>query len=410
MNAMPPLQAPVMTERRVGLIGALLVAVGPVSMALFTPAMPEIVRAYGTTEAAVKMTLSLYFAGFAIAQLVAGPLSDGYGRRPVTVAFMVLYLAASVLAFLAPTVEVLIAARLLQGAGAAVGVAIARAIVRDLFTGDRAARIMNLTGMILAVGPAFAPTVGGLTLEVAGWRAIFALMVVLGLAAIAVAHFCLVETVARDPSRIRPGALARSYAMLLGNGYFMLSSLVVAGTVGAIYTQATVIPFVLMDRVGLTPTQFGFGMLMQSGSFFAGTLAVRSLMRRMRAARLVAPGIALVALGSVCLAVLMRIAPPGFLSVMGPIAIYAFGVAFVMPAMTVAAMASFPRSAGAASALTGFMQMGAGVLGGSVAALIGEPVTALATIIPGMGALALVSWLVWRRLPEPAIEMVRPRA
>ena len=153
-----------MSERKVSLIGALLVAVGPISMALFTPAMPEIVRAFGTTEAAVKMTLSLYFAGFAFAQLVCGPLSDGFGRRPVTMAFMGIYLAATLAALLSPTIEVLIAARFFQGVGAAVGIAISRAIVRDLFTNERSARIMNLIGLILGIGPAFAPTLGGVTI------------------------------------------------------------------------------------------------------------------------------------------------------------------------------------------------------------------------------------------------------
>src|SRR5690606_26606591 len=111
--------APVMSERRV----ALLVAVGPLSMALFTPAMPELVSAFGTTEAAVKMTLSGYFGGFAAAQLVCGPLSDGLGRKPVVFGFMLVYLLASLLAVFAPNIESLIAARVLQGIGAAVGVA-----------------------------------------------------------------------------------------------------------------------------------------------------------------------------------------------------------------------------------------------------------------------------------------------
>ena len=156
MNVHPtaPVAAPLMSERRVSLLGALLVAIGPISMALFTPAMTEIVRAFGTTEAAVKMTLSLYFAGFALAQLVCGPLSDGFGRKPVALAFMGIYLLASALALFAPTIEFLIAARFLQGVGAAVGVAISRAVVRDLFTNERSARIMNLIGMILGIGPA----------------------------------------------------------------------------------------------------------------------------------------------------------------------------------------------------------------------------------------------------------------
>ncbi len=97
MISTPATPQPAMSERRVSLIGALLVAIGPVSMALFTPAMPEIVHAFGTTASAVKLTLSLYFAGFAFAQLICGPLSDGLGRKPVTFAFMAIYLAASVL-------------------------------------------------------------------------------------------------------------------------------------------------------------------------------------------------------------------------------------------------------------------------------------------------------------------------
>src|SRR5690606_36087650 len=125
---------PVMSERRASLICALIVMIGPISMALYTPAMPRLVEAFGTTEAMVKLTLSLYFAGFAVTQIVCGPLSDGFGRKPVTFAFMAIYLVASIAAVFAPTIEVLIAARFFQGVGAAVGTTVSRALVRDLFT------------------------------------------------------------------------------------------------------------------------------------------------------------------------------------------------------------------------------------------------------------------------------------
>jgi DHA1 family bicyclomycin/chloramphenicol resistance-like MFS transporter len=392
-----------MSERRVGLIGALLVAVGPVSMALFTPAMPELVQAFGTTEAAVKMTLSLYFAGFAFAQLFCGPLSDGFGRKPITLVFMGIYLLASVLALLAPTIEALIAARFLQGVGSAVGVAIARAIVRDLFTSERSARIMNLIGLILGIGPAFAPTLGGITMELFGWHAIFVLMIIFGIVIVAAAQLWLVETVRRDLSRIRPRELIRSYRTLFGDGYFMSSSLVLAGAIGALYTQATVLPFILMSRVGLTPTEYGFGMLMQSGMFFAGSLVVRSLMGRVGAYRLVPVGLACIAMGSVGMAILLRVVEPTFLTVMGPVAFYAFGIAFVMPAMSTASLAPYPLIAGAAASLSGFLQMGGGLAGGLLIALFANPVTAMATVIPLMGLMAILSWLIWSRLPEPAL-------
>ncbi|WP_309082641.1 multidrug effflux MFS transporter [Chelativorans sp.] len=394
--------APVMSERRVSLIGAMLVAVGPISLALYTPAMPQIVEAFGTTEAAVKMTLSLYFAGFAVAQLFCGPLSDGLGRKPVTFAFMGIYAVASLLAVVAPTVELLIAARFLQGVGAAVGVAVSRALVRDLFTQEQSARIMNLMGIILAAGPALAPTIGGLTMELAGWHAIFLIMLACGFVIVFIVQFWMRETVTRDMSRISPRGLLQAYSQLLRSPYFLASSLVTAGSVGAMYTQATVLPFILMNRVGLTPAEFGFGMLMQSGMFFAGSLAVRPLLRKVSAYQLVPVGLCFIAAGSILLVYFLNTAPPTLLHVMGPVGFYSFGIAFVMPAMMTASLAPFPRIAGAASSLSGFMQMGAGLLGGSIAALIGDPVLAMGVVIPAMGTIAIVTWLFWRRLPEPA--------
>jgi DHA1 family bicyclomycin/chloramphenicol resistance-like MFS transporter len=192
--------APLMSERRVGLIGGLMTAIGPISMALYTPAMPEIVRAFGTTEAMVKLTLTLYFGGFACAQLVAGPLSDALGRRPVTYAFMGVYCAGSLAALLAPNVGLLMLARFVQGIGASAGVAISRALVRDLFQGERSARIMNLIGIILAAGPAVAPTIGGVLLVAAGWRAIFVVMAGFGLTVMLVTATSMRETVCRTAS------------------------------------------------------------------------------------------------------------------------------------------------------------------------------------------------------------------
>nr|WP_312860529.1 multidrug effflux MFS transporter [Mesorhizobium sediminum] len=353
-----------MSERRVSLLGALLVAIGPISMALFTPAMTEIVRAFGTTEAAVKMTLSLYFAGFALAQLVCGPLSDGFGRKPVALAFMGIYLLASALALFAPTIEFLIAARFLQGIGAAVGVAISRAVVRDLFTNERSARIMNLIGMILGIGPAFAPTLGGITMELFGWHSIFALMLLFGIVIVLVIHFMLVETVVRDVSRIRPRALVRSYGQLLRSGYFMSSGLALGGAIGAFYTLAVVLPFILMGRVGLSPTQFGLGMLFQSGAFFAGSLVVRRAMGVYGAYRIMPAGLAFIAAGSLALAVLLRVMEPSFIIVMGPVALYAFGAAFILPAMSTASLAPFPHIAGAARGWAASCKWVAGWLAG----------------------------------------------
>ncbi|MBO6540049.1 MAG: multidrug effflux MFS transporter [Rhizobiaceae bacterium] len=397
---------PAMSERKVGLICALLVAIGPISMAVYTPAMTELVEVFGTTEAMIKLSLTSYFAGFAIAQLFCGPLSDGYGRKAVTFAFMAIYLAASIAAILAPSVEALVAARCVQGVGAAVGVAIARAIVRDMYTSDQSARVMNFIGLVMGLGPAMSPTVGGILTGLFGWQAVFIFMVVAGAILTVVVRTLLVETSVPDPSRIRPAAMIASYRDLLANRYFMSSSFVLGAGIGAFYTQATILPFILMERVGMSAVEFGIGMLLQSGSFFVGGLVTRRLLKRYGAKRIVPLGFACVLLGSALLAVLLRIQEPSYLNVMVPIGLHAFGMAFVLPAISTATVAAFPHMAGSASAVAGFLQMGGGLVGGLLAAALGNPTFAMATVTPAMGLLATLSWLYWRRLPEPALARV----
>lgn len=401
-----------MSERRTSIIGAFLVALGPISMALYTPAMPELVRAFATTDSAIKLTLSLYFGGFAFAQLVSGTASDALGRRPATLIFMAIYLAGSLMAAFAPTVEVLLAGRLVQGIGASVGMTVARAIVRDQFTGAQAARIMNMIGMMLAVGPAISPTLGGFALTLFGWSSVFFLMVGFAVMACLIVYAFMSETTVPDRSKARPGPMLASYGSLCRDPRFILATLVIAGAVGALYAQATILPFVLINQVGLTPTQFGVGMLMQSGLFFSGTVSVRLLLRRFSAETLVLPGLCFIAVASVFMALSMQFIEPAFLSVMVPVGIYAYGIAFVMPFMMTAAMLPFPHIAGSASALMGFIQMAAGFLGGIAAAAIGQPVLALGTVIPTLGLICLASF-VWYKLstrnnplraPEEAIE------
>lgn len=391
---------PLMSERRVALCGGLLAAIGAMSLALYTPAMPQIVEAFGTTEAMVKMTLSVYFAGFCVAQLICGPLSDGYGRRPVTLAFMGIYLLASVLAMVSSNIETLLVARFLQGVGAAVGVTVSRAIVRDLFTNDASARVMNMIGIVISIGPALSPTLGGITMELFGWHAIFAIMVLMGFIVILVAIFAIRETVVADPSRIRLRELFRSYGKLLVSRYFMYPSLAVAGTTGALYTAATVLPFILMQRVGMSATAYGLGMLLQTASFLSGGLLFRAVMKRISPTRLSMIGFATVLFGSISMAVVLTLYEPTYLNVMLPMCFYAFGIALIMPQMTSAGMARFPHIAGSASAMMGFFQMGGGLVGGSIAATISDPVLAMAIVIPMMGLMAAVVFVLWLRLPK----------
>lgn len=394
---------PLMSEIKVSLIGALLIAVGPVSMVLYTPALPQIVEYFGTTEAMVKMTVTVYFGGFALTQLFCGPISDALGRRPVILAFMSIYLVSCLMILLSSSIEIMLAARFLQGVGAAAGMAIARAIVRDVFTDARAVRIMNLMGLFIAIAPAIAPAIGGLTIEFAPWKTLFGLMAIMGVAVILITIFSLRETIERDLSRLRPRALIASYRRLLTTPYFMLASLVVAGSIGSIYMLATLLPFILMEQVGLSPTAYGFSQILQAGAFMLGALGVQSLLPRWGADALVPAGLGMVMASCVALIALLALFGPTFGTIMWPIALYSFGIAFIMPSMLTNSLMPFPKMAGAASALTAFLQMAAGLLSNALAAMFNNPTVALGTLMPAMAFGATLCWLFWRKLPHPEV-------
>ncbi|MCF6368928.1 multidrug effflux MFS transporter [Rhizobium halophilum] len=391
-----------MTARRTSLLGALLTALGPVSMAIYTPAMPELVQAFSTTESAIKMSLSLYFAGFAVAQLLAGPASDAFGRKASTIGFLLVYLLGSVIAAMAPSIELILAGRLIQGIGASVGITVARAVVRDQFVGKEAASIMNLIAIMLTVAPALGPTLGGLSLAAFGWKSVFLLMLGFGVISIGSVALFLRETTTPDRTRLRPARLVRGYGEVLSNPHFTLASLVIGGSIGALYAQSTMLPFVLIGEVGLTPTEFGLGMLVQTGSYLAGSLVLRKVSHGISGHRAVVIGLCFSATGGVVMALSVALLPASFLSIMLPVGICTFGIAFVSPHIITVGMAPFPHIAGSASAMMGFIQMGCGFLGGLAAALIGSPLLSFGTVIPFMEFMAVGSYLAYLALDRRA--------
>lgn len=381
----------IMSARRTSLLGAGLVAIGPISMALYTPAMPTLVEAFGTTDAAVKLTLTAYFAGFACAQLICGPFSDAFGRKPVTLAFLCLYLVSSVLATFAPTVEFMVVARALQGIGAAVGISVSRAIVRDQFTGQASAKIMNTIAMMLALGPAVSPTIGGFVLELFGWREIFWCMLIYGaVLMMAVVVFQIETNPNPGKHHLNPPRLVTNYLTLLKDRRFLAPSLLIGCGLGNLYALATVLPFVLIYEVGLSPSAFGLTMIIQSGSFIAGTILTGRLLKFMEAHRLVPYGMAIWVVASALMSYLTLTQEPTIVTVMGPVALFVFGLALVLPASFTDAMAPFPQIAGAASSMVGFMQFGGGIVASLIVAAIGSPMLGLAIVLPLMPIVGII--------------------
>ncbi len=393
-----------MSARRTSLLGAGLVAIGPISMALYTPAMPTLVEAFGTTDSAVKLTLTSYFAGFALAQLVCGPLSDAFGRKPTAMAFLLLYLTSSILATFAPTVEFMLVARALQGVGAAVGIAVSRAIVRDQFTGEASARIMNTIAMMLAVGPAISPTIGGFVLELSGWREIFWCMVVYGLALMIAVSFFQTET-NPDPGRhhLKPRRLASNYMTLLTDPRFMSPALLIGCGLGNLYTFATILPFVLIHKVGLSPSEFGLTMVLQSGSFIVGTVLTGRLLRFVEAKKLVPFGLALWVVAALLMSFLTLTQEPSIATVMAPVGLFTFALALVLPASFTETLAPFPGIAGAASSMVGFLQCGVAIVASVIIALLGDQLLGFGVVLPLVPIAGIVGYLVFKsRIPQTA--------
>ena len=223
-----------------------MIAIGPLSLSLYTPALPTLVAAFDTTPAAVKFSLTIYFLGFCLAQLLCGPLSDAYGRRPVALCFFLVYFSGSIVDLFAPTIEILQIGRALQGIGAAAGVATSRALVRDLFVGQTSARIMNRIGLFVGLVPALSPAIGGLLLTVTHWRSIFLLMFAYAIVVVAMVWIFLPETnSARDRAHAHPFRIAGNYVSLLRDRRFIAPATLMSFLLGVVYTLPSPLPVAL---------------------------------------------------------------------------------------------------------------------------------------------------------------------
>ncbi|MET3924057.1 multidrug effflux MFS transporter [Devosia sp. 2618] len=387
-----------MSARRTAWVGGLMVAAGPLSITLYGPALPTIVADLGSTEAMGKLSLAVYFGAFALAQLVCGPLSDSLGRRRVTVLFFLLYVMGSLVAAFAPSMEWLLAGRVLQGVGVSVGVALSRAMVRDQFVGGESIRILTLINLILTVAPAVAPTLGSLILLGGNWHLLFLVMAAYGLALVALIGLAARET--HPPERrvpFRPIGIMRNYGTLLSSPAFLLPALVLGLAFGGFYGFSALLPFVMIDGLGLSPFQYAMAMLIQTASFIAGNIVAGRLSRRLTGVGMVRVGLVMIALAGIGFALGLRIFPGSVMAAMLPVGLWMLALAFIGPSATSGAMAGFGAIAGAAGALTGVFQVGGGFLGSTIASLaFADATTALTTLMPIMAALTVIVALLRR--------------
>jgi MFS transporter, DHA1 family, multidrug resistance protein len=398
-TATPPAAAE-LTPFKMTIVGALLIAVGPLSMSLYTPAMPRLIDALHTTEGAIRATITVYLFGFAAAQLICGPLSDRFGRRPVMLVCLSLYVLGSVLSASAGSVTALIGGRLVQGVGACGGVALSRVMVVDRFAGNGAARIISLMSLILSIAPAAAPILGGSLLTVTSWRVLFVLLAGYGALLLGLVWSLPETNGRRDPTATKLRSLAVNYATLVMSRDFMGQVVLTSLAVGGFYASQTLAPFVLMGKLGLSSPLFGLVTASLMVSYLIGSLATNRLLHFFTTSRLVFAGALMVLVAAISLALSLRVLGLGVVQIIVPMCLWMVGFAFIMPGVTTTALGLFPRNAGSASALMGAMQMGMGFVGASVCSLFSSAEQAYATVPPAMGVLAVAVYLAanWRRL------------
>lgn len=374
---------------RIAIVIGLLAMVGPFAIDMYLPALPLVAADLGASPQAVQFTLSAFFAAFGISQLVYGPLSDRIGRKPPLYIGIVIFLAGTLACALAPTTGALVAARFVQGIGAATVMVVPRAIIRDLHTGPAATRLMATVMLVISVSPMLAPLAGSGVLAVAGWRWIFGVLAILGFLSLALTAFILPETL---PVERRAATSARALwqgtKRLLGDGDFMGLTLVGGFSMASFFIFLASASFVYTGQFGLSPTGFSIAFAINAVGFFGASQMAASLGERYGMARMV---LVAVAAFTTIVTLLLLVALAGHASLPVIVAMLFCGNAclgVVMPATAVMALDPHPDIAGLASSLGGTLQM---LVGGGMIALAGPFFDGTAT--PMIAAIAAAGWL-----------------
>ncbi|MEQ8815536.1 MAG: multidrug effflux MFS transporter [Thalassobaculum sp.] len=376
-----------------------LVAFGPISTDMYLPSLPALVTDFGSDVPTVQLTLSAFLVAFAVAMLAYGPLSDRFGRRPVLIGAITVYLLASVACALAPSIEWLIAARVLQAVGCCAGPVLGRAVVRDVYGRDRAATVLSYMGTAMALAPAIGPIAGGWLQVAYGWQATFWVLTAFSGLALVGVLLMLDETNAhRNPHATSLRGLLHSYRALLSHRGYLGYVATISACYSVIFSFISGSSFVLIEVVGLSADLYGMCFATMVIGYMSGTFLSGRFGRKVGIDRLILAGAAVSTAAGLAMAGFAWAGEATVATIVLPQIVAMFGVGLVFPNCQAGAIGPFPTMAGAASALLGFSQMGvAAAVGLGIGYAFDGTARPMATGIALASLLTLLSFrvIVW---------------
>ena len=337
---------------------ATLLGIQPVTTDLYLPALPALTQEFSASMTQAQLTLGALLLAFGLSQLIWGPLSDRFGRRPVLLWGLAAYTAASVASTLSPSMQQLIVWRIVQGAAMGAVVMCARAVVRDLYKPADGARIMSKGLSGLGLLACICAPLGGLLSVLYGWRAVLMALAVFGALALLLVAFRFQETLQRaNPQALRPGTLLGTWQKILGHPTFLAFSALSMASYGGLFTFLGGSSFVFIGVLGQSRTQYGFMMFIMCFSYFAGTFLCRVWLRRfgLRQSVMLAAGLSLA--GGTLMGLLAWAGVQHAWAVIVPQVLFMLAHGVHQPCGQAGAVGPFPDSAGAASAMNGFLMM-----------------------------------------------------
>lgn len=376
------------------LVLGLLVALGPLTIDMYLPALPRIAEDLSVTSSVVQLTLTGTLAGLALGQLIIGPLSDSLGRRRPLMAGIVLHMIASVVCMLAPNIVVLGAARSVQGVGAAATMVVAIAIVGDLFSDSVAATVMSRLMLVLGVAPVVAPSLGAAVLLHASWHWVFAVLVVLAGLLLLLAALALPETLPQSHRRpLRVGGILSTYGELLRDRRFVILVLVAALGMSGLFAYIAGASFVLQGRHGLDQQTFALVFGAGAVALIGATQFNVVLLRRYSPQFITVCALAVSSVTGVVFVALSAAGVGGLAAFVVPVWVILGAMGLVIPNAPALALTRHPDAAGTAAALLGAAQFGLGAAVAPVVGVLGNDELALSVVMTA-GAIAALGALL----------------